>query len=367
MGLSAPRKYIYTVLLFIEIVGQANIERRANLSRDPNNTAWSRSPARFGEKLLLSQGWRPGSLLGAQCATYVNNPASSSHIRINAKDNNLGLGAKNGGPCDDGPTTGLDGLQNLLGRLNGKDEELLEKEHRRKEAYRRNVYAEQRWGFGNFISGGFLVGDRIYLEEAESREVSTSITNNSEVTAKVGIIDQGSLKGKKRSGKESESKALRDPSNLPPKPGSTGNSLDERVIGEGGGQQTKLLRADDDHTLEARQRLEKLERKAQRRARKAEKLAGKASKHKGHRPPDPLQAQVEPEKQASVVELGSAQRSHGRHAVRQRFIQHKKMSLADQRALNEVWGFPRAFVSMLTILIDTDDKSLVPMLPAGLG
>ncbi|KAI4170742.1 MAG: hypothetical protein LQ343_004740 [Gyalolechia ehrenbergii] len=316
MGLSAPRK-------------------RAKFSQDPNNTAWSRSSARFGEKLLLSQGWTPGSTLGANCASYIDNPASISHIRITVKDNNLGLGAKNGAHCDDNPTTGLDGLQNLLGRLNGKDEELLEKEHRSREASRRTIYAERRWGFDNFRSGGFLVGDRVHFEEAEKREVFDSATSVRDVVPKAGITDQG-LEKEEMSGRESEIKALHNRSNLAPRARSTANFLDEKVPDEGGGRQAKWSRASDDDTLEAQQRLEKLERKAQRRARKAEKLAAKASKQKGQRSPDPLPPQIESMEQESVAETGSAHRSHGRHAVRQRFIQHKKMSLANQKALNEI-------------------------------
>ncbi|KAL8936900.1 MAG: hypothetical protein Q9211_003963 [Gyalolechia sp. 1 TL-2023] len=314
MGLSAPRK-------------------RTKFSQDPNNTAWSRSSARFGEKLLLSQGWTPGSPLGAHCASYIDNPASVSHIRINVKDNNLGLGAKNGAHGDDSPTTGLDGLQNLLGRLNGKDEELLEKEHRSRVASRRTIYAERRWGFGNFISGGFLAGDRAHLEEAENREVSDSATNIHDMVPKAGITEQGLENEKERSGREPELEPQHQPSDVAPRPSSAANPLDERVIDGDGRRHAKRSRA---HTREAQQRPEKLERKAQRRARKAEKSAAKASKHKSQRPPDPLPAQLEPKKQEPMAETGSAHRSRGRHAVRQRFIQHKKMSLTNQRALNEI-------------------------------
>ncbi|KAL8720395.1 MAG: hypothetical protein Q9225_002747 [Loekoesia sp. 1 TL-2023] len=319
MGLSAPR-------------------RRARLSHDPNNTAWSRSTARFGQKLLLSQGWTPGSSLGANNTSYINNPGSVSQIRISVKDNNLGLGAKNGSQDDEGPTTGLDGLQNLLGRLNGKDEKLIEKEQQSREDSRRTIYAERRWGFGNFVSAGFLVGGMIQNGEVGHRETFDSTTSICDAKPKAKLDKQALKKKKRRSGREPEPRALHGPSSLASEVSSAANPLDENAADSDGERQAERSRATDEDMLEAQQRLEKLERKTQRRARKAEKLAARASKQQAQRPPDTLPTQVESEKQVLVAEPQPTKEniSHGRHAVRQRFIQHKKMSLADQKSLNEI-------------------------------
>lgn len=261
----------------------------------------------------------------------------------------MGLGAKNGALSDGGPTTGLDGLQNLLGRLNGKNEQILEKEHRSRTDSRRTIYADRRWGFGNFISGGFLVGDQNYLEDAENCENSDLALLACKVVPRTGITNQG-WEREERSIRESQSEALHDSTDMAPQPRPNASVPDERVKEKIDMRSVKRSRATNDHALELPTHIQKKERKAQRRVHKAEKSAAKASNQRGRRPPDLLPPSNESQGQERAVETGSAYQSHGRHAVRKRFIQHKKMSLADQRALNEVWGFARSSVSMLTVI-----------------
>lgn len=74
------------------------------------------------------------------------------------KDDNLGLGARRnqGDEC-----TGLDALQELLGRLNGKGEGELAQERRIREDARVNKYLHRKLGTVRFVHGGFLVGDKV--------------------------------------------------------------------------------------------------------------------------------------------------------------------------------------------------------------
>lgn len=247
------------------------------------------------------------------------------------KDNNLGLGAKNGAHGDDSFTTGLDGLQNLLGRLNGKNEEALEKEHRSRADSRRTIYSERRWGFGNFISGGYLIGDRNHLENAENCKTSDPAPETCDMIARSGMTSRGSEKEKVKSKRRSKKEPSRNSNGMAPRLRSTASSSEERVMDKKDVRHTKRSRVADGHTLELQKRIQKQERKAQRRAHKAEKLAAEPLKHEGPRPPDLLPPPNKSKKQEPAVETASA-----RHAVRQRFIQHKKMSLMDQRALNEI-------------------------------
>ncbi|CAD6447976.1 3fbb2736-1e6e-45cf-89f9-99598319e4d7 [Sclerotinia trifoliorum] len=144
MGLSAPKNKI-------------------KLSHDPNNTKWSGNTDSFGHRMMKSQGWTPGEYLGAKDAAHAefHTAANASHIRVVIKDNNLGLGAKIGSGVGHGECTGLDVFQNLLGRLNGREEAEIEKEQKGREDLKRAIYAERKWGSIRFVKGGVLVGDKI--------------------------------------------------------------------------------------------------------------------------------------------------------------------------------------------------------------
>lgn len=135
-------------------------ESKRKLGNDPNNTKWSRNTDSFGQKILRAQGWQPGQYLGAKDAPHAewHTEANSAHIRVVLKDDNLGLGAKrnNGDEC-----TGLDAFQHLLGRLNGKSDEILETERKAREDMKLSLYVERKLGTIRFVKGGWLVGDQV--------------------------------------------------------------------------------------------------------------------------------------------------------------------------------------------------------------
>ncbi|KAI9889051.1 MAG: telomerase inhibitor [Vezdaea aestivalis] len=170
MGLSAPRK-------------------RVKLSQDPNNTRWSNSTTSYGQKIMKSQGWTSGQLLGAQDALHVEHhtAANASHIRAVLREGNLGLGARKGGGKIGDDCTGLDAFESILGRLNGKDEKLLQSEERVKAKIRTCRYVDSRWGMIHFVKGGLLVGDEMEehpLSEASTAGVTLTATENEEKSTK---------------------------------------------------------------------------------------------------------------------------------------------------------------------------------------
>lgn len=329
--------------------------RRARLSHDPNNTAWSRSDARFGHKLLISSGWTPGSSLGVGGTSYANKPASISHVRVTAKNDNLGLGAGNNGHSDEAPTTGLAGLQDLLGRLNGKDEKVLEKEHGRREGTRRALYAESRWGSGSFVSGGFLDADNLRKrgdKSAESAAVAVAMS-----AKRLSPRAQGGKGYNKKEAESEKKQKSNSPIGIPELVLSTGSTIhppSQQTSDIGDKQDVQQCQTAKADAIDAQRRLGKMERKAQRRARKAERQAGRALERKSQNAPDPslpVSSKVE-ERASQMPEVGKGQ---GRHAVRQRFIQHKKIYMTDRRALNEVLGSASPFVLLLTSTTDFDD------------
>ncbi|KAK0733975.1 hypothetical protein B0T26DRAFT_736769 [Lasiosphaeria miniovina] len=149
-------------------MGLAAAKNKRKLGLDPNNTKWSRNTESFGQKLLRAHGWEPGQYLGAKDAAHAewHTEANSGHIRVVLKDDNLGLGAKqnNGDQC-----TGLDAFQHLLGRLNGKAEDVLESEQKARDDMKLSLYLQKKIGTIRFVRGGFLVGNehKDVLEDAK--------------------------------------------------------------------------------------------------------------------------------------------------------------------------------------------------------
>jgi len=159
---------------------------------------------------MTSQGWQPGEYLGAKNAAHAefHTAANASHIRVSIKDDNLGLGAKIGSGVGHGECTGLDAFTNLLGRLNGKDEEELEREQKSREDLKRAIYTERKWGSIRFVPGGFLVSDKIqHLIDFEAERIrklaagssdDSSDSSSSESDSEVPVIEEKPQKSKKR-------------------------------------------------------------------------------------------------------------------------------------------------------------------------
>ncbi|KAF4581203.1 PinX1- protein [Ophiocordyceps camponoti-floridani] len=140
---------------------------RRKLSRDPNNTRWTRDESSFGQKMLRAQGWQPGQLLGAQngSTSELHGAANASFIRVSLKDDLKGLGYNK---ALEDKVTGLDVFCDVLSRLNGKSEEDIEKKRQARLAMETDLYVQRRWGTVRFVRGGLLVGD-VPVEETGSR------------------------------------------------------------------------------------------------------------------------------------------------------------------------------------------------------
>ncbi|KAI1366756.1 hypothetical protein F5Y08DRAFT_118237 [Xylaria arbuscula] len=191
MGLSGPRS-------------------RRKLDYDPNNTRWTRDETTFGQKILRSQGWEPGKYLGAQDSAHaqLHSAASLAPIKINLKDDTLGLGAKIRQKQSD-ECTGLDVFKDLLGRLNGKSEEALEQQRQVRSEIKTNLFVERRYGPMRFVSGGFLVGDQKMQELVDNKAAvapikEESASEGSEVEAAKKEKSKKEKKSKKRKASESE-------------------------------------------------------------------------------------------------------------------------------------------------------------------
>ncbi|KAI1279229.1 hypothetical protein F5Y07DRAFT_387727 [Xylaria sp. FL0933] len=193
-------------------MGLAGPRNRRKLDYDPNNTRWTRDETTFGQKILRSQGWEPGKFLGAQntASAQLHSAASLAPIKINLKDDTLGLGAKIRQKQSD-ECTGLDVFKDLLGRLNGKSEETLEKQRQVRSEIKTNLFVERRYGPMRFVSGGLLVGDQRMQKLIDEKPAPIPVKDEptSEASDEAKFVkkekkEKKSKKSKKRKASESE-------------------------------------------------------------------------------------------------------------------------------------------------------------------
>jgi Pin2-interacting protein X1 len=360
------------------------------IAKDPNNNTWSRDTDRFGHKILTAQGWTPGSSLGAKDAPHARHftAASTSHIKVAIKADNLGLGAN--GKLERAETFGLNMFEGLLGRLNGKSEVELKKEETSVRDKRLRFYQGQRWGLVTFVRGGYLVGDSIQkrlgvpaepstapstttsssVEEdaiESSKDVATSRKSKKRKRAleepserQVDVVtekrEKNAKKSKKARREEEEQRADPAPLNEEVQPvaqhvadkqkrGSKREKWSEEVETLRGTSQERQV-SDD-----AERRAEKNRRKAENRARKEakalkrqEKAAASAastatSTVASEREDGDGDDKAQPASSKTSSDPGlpkATQFTVGRHAVRQRYIRQKRMALSDPQALKEV-------------------------------
>lgn len=339
MGLGAPKK-------------------RFKLSHDPNNTAWSRSTTKYGHKILQSHGWMPGELLGARGASYSDqrSTASASHIRITLKDDNLGLGAKHEAALDSSKTTGLDVFQDLLGRLNGRNVTDLKKDRIHRSNLRSSAYIDQRWGNLRFVSGGLLVG----AEMKDLVKGGQDALSNSQQTPS-HYLDEGRLP-EANEPQEVLSESAKRKRHKKQKTSGVDHGVQETSKGVNwsvvGAQSPSLKQERESHTslkdMFDEVQMDKVQRhaeKAKRKPKRAKRDARHSSKVREqssilpspdlNQLPGPNIGEVAvasyPLCEAKAPTRISQRPGAGRLAVRHRYIQHKKMCMMDNKALNEIF------------------------------
>ncbi|KAK4221753.1 hypothetical protein QBC38DRAFT_491472 [Podospora fimiseda] len=367
-------------------MGLAGAKNKRRLGNDPNNTKWSRNTESFGQRMLRSQGWEPGQYLGAKDASHTeyHSEASTSHIRVVLKDDMLGLGAKrnNGDEC-----TGLDAFQHLLGRLNGKSEEVLETEKRERDNLKLNLYLDRKVGTIRFVPGGFLVGDVVKdkLDEdaanssdgtardvsKESREDSTETesvekkskkrkaerddTDRDEEKARKkekktkrrntdseAETDSASSKDKKKEKKERKSKKRNaDSDKGDAEPTTSSKSSSKR-------KKDKEQAADESSDDAKKAKKEKKKLKKQKKERKEKRRKDRAVSESGSESLENSSKETKPRKEDKTPADSSVSTPSGsgyltpvttstRYLARSRFIAQKKMAFADTAALNQIF------------------------------
>ncbi|KAL5333576.1 protein pxr1 [Aspergillus crustosus] len=298
MGLAAPRK-------------------KTKISHDPNNTNWSRSTSGFGHKILSSQGWTPGSFLGARNAAHAEmfTSASASHIRVIVKDDTLGLGARlRRDPLDE--PTGLDAFKGLLGRLNGKSDADLQADQKKRDDVKLARYAATKWHTVRFVSAGLLAQEKDNTSDimdaqrcltdgqASHRRASEKGSNETVIAGEIQIGDDFA-----------EAQSVRH----------VGISVTRNRRAKRG-KKEKSKKEKEGKKDKKRKRTEQLEDSSK------SCLQEQSSEH------DAQQTSKEKDNLSSDTgSLTKKRRPLGRHMIRSRHIAQKKKALMDEKSLNEIF------------------------------
>jgi Pin2-interacting protein X1 len=144
-------------------------KKRKRIADDPNNTRWARNETSFGQRILRSQGWQPGSTLGAVDAAHAEffTEGSASHIRARIREDGVGIGFGGRDPATEGRHPGMDILEEVLARLNGKSQATIEADKKQRDADKRRDLVARKYGIIKFVSGGLLVGDEVKKDADE--------------------------------------------------------------------------------------------------------------------------------------------------------------------------------------------------------
>lgn len=308
---------------------------------------------------MRSQGWAPGQYLGAENASHSEyyGAANASHIRAVLKDDSLGLGAKRnqGDEC-----TGLDALQDLLSRLNGKSEESLGEEQKKREDLKINKYLHRKLGTVTFVYGGLLVGDKVQ-ELADSMKDKTQdaaqVPGSEETSGESSEAGKKEKKSKKRKAEEAEgvqSDSKKDKKSKKSK----SQDADEDSKSKRKEKKDKKKRKEkdasdkdedstpDDAEEDASDRKKaKKEKKEKRRKAKlenddedaADTSDPKSKKSKKKSKADKDEPTPQPTESSTPTASGTSTPSiPTRHLARSRFIAQKRAAVMDQAALNQV-------------------------------
>ncbi|KAK6354446.1 telomerase inhibitor [Orbilia blumenaviensis] len=343
-------------------MGLAGPSKKRKISHDPNNTKWTRSTG-FGHRMLTSQGWAPGTILGPDPNNPHHTVASQVGIKVMLKDDTLGLGCK--GNQED-TCTGLGDLQSLLGRLNGKTDESVKSE----EDTRRKMWIEGRYGM-RFVRGEVLESTWVTKglkkevkevkdeSDEEMKDASEQETKSADATDEEEGDESESSKTNKDKSKE---KNRRDRESKKKKRKSSDSEDDEDDDSSSSSSQDRKsdkAKRKADKALRKAEKQAKRERKEAKRLRKDEKRRAKAEKKAlksaiaassapsstASTPPAMPSAELEPvikpaKKSKSLPNSlhtsGTSTPVNGRHALRSKWIAQKRMAVMDAKALNEI-------------------------------
>jgi Pin2-interacting protein X1 len=236
--------------------------------------------------------------------------------------------------------------------LNGKSDAEVQKHQSALRDAELRTYQAQKYGHMNFVSGGFLVGDRIepsaeYDSSSPKEDPATNSgaddtgrrrkKHKNEVDPVKGERDKKKGRLERREQEmnarcQDEPGPLKETEDVTPEPRTKEKSRKRSKSS----QRTKAIHDSDITTAED----DRSRRKQERRARKEERRKRKEETRQSSSKPEPVD--TEQRQTETVSEAPSAPRNAGlfagnRNAVRRRYIEQKRMASLDPKAMNEIF------------------------------
>jgi Pin2-interacting protein X1 len=289
---------------------------------------------------MTSQGWTPGSFLGARNASHADTftNASASHIRVTMKDDTLGLGAR-APKMGNENVAALDAFQGLLGRLNGKSDTQLEEEQRKRDDTRLALYARSKWQTVTFVSGGYLVQEKPDAAKDKAKK-NTSEMSDDTTAEDESVKSSDDNTSNKDTQAEDQEPSLEDEAkklNSKDVDGKDTKDKKKRKRKEKEAKEEKKSKKEKKEKREKKEKTEKKEKK-ERKEKKREKDSKKRRRTDADEDNSDSSTATQPDSEAVSKKVTSLQRQipHWRHSLRGRHIQQKKMAVMDERSLGEV-------------------------------
>lgn len=290
-------------------MGLAGTKVKQRFGLDPRNTNWSNDTSRFGHQYLEKMGWTQGKGLG------LVDHATTTHVKVSIKDGNVGLGAllakkQKKDEFDSGECAGLDVFQRILGRLNGKEDQINKELDRQK-----TEVWNGKWGM-TFIKGEVLLS----TWDAElAKKASKKRSRDDEKSAQESVADVKEPKRKKsKSNKEDDKKVKKDKKEKK-------ESKDKKEKKEKKESKVKKERKESKDKKEKKESNDKKEKKEKKEAKDSKKLKKEKKIEKVTR-----ESMLKP-KESEAPQIST------RLSVRSRWIKQKRASVMDAKALNEIF------------------------------
>jgi Pin2-interacting protein X1 len=336
--------------------------------------------------MLRAHGWEPGQYLGAKDAPHAqwHTAANASHIRVVLKEDNLGIGAgrNQGDQC-----TGLNDFQDILGRLNGKADAVVETERKVREDVIVSLYVQRKFGPMRFVKGGWLVGDQVQetpeaggkvVEIEDSKDMSDNSESPETEEEQAGekakkskkrkledgasTQDDGAKKSKKRRAEDGSGTETEKEKRRRERKEKKSKKREDAAAGAASESDAKAANGETEEAEEIKapdtKKRSKKEKKAKEKKVKTDESSeseSKLSKKKKRRKTEEEFASDDATLPASSSSIpkdasgtstpsGSGYSTPIRNASRRKFITQKRMAFADPKALNQVKGFGYQFL-----------------------
>jgi Pin2-interacting protein X1 len=255
--------------------------------------------------------------------------------------------------------TGLDAFQGLLGRLNGKSDVELENEAKKSENRKLAMWAQGRWGGVMFVPGGTLVqGDGYKKPKEEVPEVVELQKAPKSQSDAARSDDKAQRKARKKRRKE-EKRQKRD-AGLHDRASST-----ESTTSNPKAEVTKAT-GSSERNSSSREKTAAKEKKKKKRERPAlstdDESGVTVPGEQADNIPGPSTVYALPTRAIANRTTPALPRT-GRHMIRGRNIEAKKMAFSDVKMLDQVRSSRKVLLQILTRHPDIHGQGLKPIKP----